>query len=61
MNVFLIIVLAALLLIKMYCVKDLSGKPECYGGSHCGDTDCETCCLYYECEKAASERLSDER
>lgn len=61
MNVFLIVVLvlAVPLLIKLYCVKDLSGKPECYGGSRCGDTDCETCDLYYECEKAARERWSE--
>lgn len=58
MNVFLIIVLvlAVPLLIKLYCAKDLSGKPECYGGSRSGDTECENCDLCYECEKAARER-----
>ena len=59
MTAIIVIVLVALLLFKLYCAKGMSGTPECYGGSRCGDTDCETCDLYYECERAARERWSE--
>lgn len=59
-SVIMVLVLVSLLVIKLYLAKNLSGKPECYGCGRSGDTralnDCETCDLYYECEKAARER-----
>ena len=55
-SVIMVLVLVSLLAIKLYLSKNLSEKPECYGGNRYCETDCETCDLYYECEKAARER-----